>query len=225
MLSRRALLGAALALVVLSALAGCASAEKEKKVQQLRARAAYEQGLRNLADGRVGLGMAAIREAIQLDPENAVYRNALGVVHLDMRRPAEAQKEFEAAIEIDPNYAEAYHNLGLAHAEQSRMEEAVASYRKALTFPTYPTPQVAYHNIGNAYFYGGKLKEAEEAFRAAIQLEPRQVSSYYGLGLVLSKAGRKEDAKAAFRAARDIDPQSPFGQAAVEALKTLGEGG
>jgi hypothetical protein len=26
-------------------------------------------------------------------------------------------------------------------------------------------------------------------------------------------------------AARDLDPASPFGQAAVEALKTLGEGG
>lgn len=213
-----------LVIVVVAFLAGCAST-KEQEVKRLQARASYEQGLRHLADGRLGLGLAALKEAIELDPGNAIYRNGLGVVYLDMRRAPDAQQEFQKAIEMDSAYAEAYHNLGLSQAEQGRMEEAVLSYRKALSFPTYPTPNVAYHNLGNAYFYLGKLKDAEEAFRAAIQLEPTQASSYYGLGLVLAKAGRKEDAKAAFRAVRDMDPKSPFGQAAVEALKTLGEGG
>jgi Flp pilus assembly protein TadD len=214
-----------LAVSILSpVLNGCATTE-DLEVKRLQAQSAYEQAIKNLSDKRVGLGLASLREAILLDPDNPTYRNALGVVHLELGKAPEAQVELAKAVQLDPNYAEAYHNLGLSHAEQGKFEEAVVSYRKALSFPTYPTPEVAYHNIGNAYFFQGKLKEAQEAFRAAIQLEPKLAPAYYGLGLVLSKEGRQEDAKAAFRAARDLDPSSPFGRAAVEALKTLGEGG
>jgi tetratricopeptide (TPR) repeat protein len=214
-----------LAVSILSpVLTGCASTE-DLEVKRLQAQSAYEQAIKNLSDKRVGLGLASLREAILLDPDNPTYRNALGVVHLELGKAPEAQVELAKAVQLDPNYAEAYHNLGLSYAEQGKFEEAIVSYRKALSFPTYPTPEVAYHNIGNAYFFQGKLKEAQEAFRAAIQLEPKLAPAYYGLGLVLSKEGRQEDAKAAFRAARDLDPSSPFGRAAVEALKTLGEGG
>jgi tetratricopeptide (TPR) repeat protein len=214
-----------LAVSILSpVLTGCATTE-DLEVKRLQAQSAYEQAIKNLSDKRVGLGLASLREAILLDPDNPTYRNALGVVHLELGKAPEAQVELAKAVQLDPNYAEAYHNLGLSYAEQGKFEEAIVSYRKALSFQTYPTPEVAYHNTGNAYFFQGKLKEAQEAFRAAIQLEPKLAPAYYGLGLVLSKEGRQEDAKAAFRAARDLDPSSPFGRAAVEALKTLGEGG
>jgi len=210
--------------LAVSVLTGCASTE-DLEVKRLQARSAYEQALKSLSEKRLGLGLASLREALLLDPDNATYHNALGVVHLDLGKAQEAQPEFARAVQLDPNYAEAHHNLGLSYAEQGKFEEAIVSYRKALSFPTYPTPEVAYHNMGNAYFFQGKLKEAQEAFTAAIQLEPKLAPAYYGLGLALSKEGRQDEAKAAFRAARDLDPSSPFGRAAVEALKTLGEGG
>lgn len=208
----------------MAVLVGCASTQ-DQEVKRLQARSSYEQAVRNLSEKRLSLGLASLREAVLLDPANPVYRNALGVVHLDMGKPQEAQVQLAKAVELDPNYAEAHHNLGLSYSEQARFDEAIVAYRKALAFPTYPTPEVAYHNLGNAYFYQDKLGEAEEAYRAALQLEPRLVPAHYGLGLVLSKVGRQEEARASFRAARDLDPGSPFGKAAVEALKTLGEGG
>ena len=204
--------------------AGCKSA-KEREVQRLQARAAYEQGLTNLADNRLSLGLASLKEAVQLDPDNAVFHNALGVVLLDLRRPAEAQEEFQRAVNADSNYAEARHNLGLAMAEQGRFDEAIVQYRKALSLPIYPTPEIAYYNLGRTYSQLKKPKEAEEALRAAIQLSPKLVAAYYELGVVLTGQGRRDEARAAFRAARDLDPSSPFVPAAVQALKTLGEGG
>jgi Flp pilus assembly protein TadD len=128
-------------------------------------------------------------------------------------------------IALEPTYAEAYHNLGLAFASQNQLDKAVTNYRKALTFPTYPSPELAYHNLGEAYLRQGKLKEAEEALRQATQLEPKGQFSYYLLGVVLAEAGRKDEARAVFRQARDIDPASSVGKLTVEALKTLGEGG
>jgi len=223
-MSRRGALLGLLALVGALTLSSCAST-KDEEVRRLRARSIYEQGLKNLAERRVSLGLSSLQEAVQLDPENAVYHNSLGVVLIDLRRAPEAEVEFQKAIQLDPSYAEAHHNAGLAMAEQGRFDAAIAAYRKAISLPVYPTPEVAYYNLGNAYLALKKIREAEEVFRAAVQLDPKLAGAHYQLGLILTQGGRREEAKAAFRTARDIDPSAPFGRAAGEALKTLGEGG
>lgn len=211
---------------VLSALVagGCASSAKEREVQRLQAQAAYEQGIKHLQDNRTSLGLVSLQQAIALEPDNAIYHNALGVLFLDLRRPVDAQAEFQKAADLDPSYAEAHHNLGLALAEQGRFDQAIAGYRKALSVPTYTTPEVAYNNMGNALFAQAKYREAEDAYRAALQLNGRMPSALYGLGMSLSRQGRAEDAKLVLRSARDVDNSSPFAQAAAEALKALGDG-
>ena len=219
---RTALLGALGAALIL--VGGCATG-KEAEVRKIQARNAYDQAGGNIREGRISLGLAALQTAVELDPENPQYRNALGVVQLQLRRWPEAQAAFEKATELDPTYAEAYHNLGLVMAAQDRLDLAIASYRKALTFPTYPSPELAYHNLGQAYLLQGKLREAEEALRQAIQLEGNNQFSHYLLGVILAEAGRKQEARAAFIVARDLDPNSSVGKLTVEALKTLGEGG
>ena len=223
-LSRKGLarLAAAAAFGALAA-AGCASGDKAREVQRLQGQAAYEQGLKHLQDKRISLGLVSLQQAISLDPENPTYHNSLGVLYLDIRRPVDAQAEFLKAAELDPSYAEAHHNLGLTMAEQGKFDQAIAGYRKALSIPTYTTPEVAYNNLGNALFMQGKYREAEESYRAALQLNGRLPSALYGLGMALSKQGRAEDAKTALRSARDMDASSPFAQAAAEALKALGE--
>jgi len=194
-------------------------------VQQLKARSFYEQGLKSLADKQVSAGLNSLKEAVRLDPTNPVFRNTLGVVLLDLGKPTDAEAEFRKAVELDPSYAEAHHNLGLSFAEQGQWEQAIAEYRKALALPLYATPEVGYYNLGRALAQTKRPREAEEALRSAIQLDPRLGAAYYQLGLVLASESRQDEAKAAFRRARDIEPTSPFGRAAVDALKALGDGG
>lgn len=204
---------------------GCATT-KDEQVRQLQARATYEQGLSHLNEQRVALALASFQEAVRLDPTSPVYHNTVGVVFLHyLGKPADAQAEFRKAIELDASYAEAYTNLGVTLAQEGKWDEAVVVYRKAISLPTYPTPEVAYANLGWAYLNLEKPREAEESYRAAIQLQPKFPQAYYFLGIVLERQGRREEAKAAFRAARDLDPGSPFGQKASDVLKTMGEGG
>jgi superkiller protein 3 len=226
-LSRRGLRIGALLFLALSgvvSLGGCRSAQ-DAEVNRLHAQAAYDRGLKDIYEQRVAIGLMGLRQAVDLQPDNAIYRNSLGVVLLNIGQVPEAQVEFGKAIELDSQYAEAYHNLGLALAQQGKAEEAIASYRKALSLPLYQSPELAYYNMGNAYFYLGKRREAEESYRAAIQLAPRLAVAYLRLGQVLNVEGRKDEAKVAFRKAKELDPVSPAGQAATEALKLLGEGG
>ena len=203
---------------------GCAS-KQDEEVRKLRAKATYEQAVRNLSENRLSLGMAALKEALQLDPENTQYHNTLGLVLLNLGRPVDAQAEFQTAIDLDKTNPDLQHNLGIALAQQNRFNEAIAAYKQALSYPTYTTPEVAYYNMGEAYIRLNKPQEAQESFRAAIQLEPTMVAAHYGLGLALSQGGRRDDAKAAFRQARDLDPASPFSELAKNALKQLGDGG
>lgn len=206
-------------------LAGCASMHQKEEMQRLQARAAYERGLATLHDREVALALSSFQEAISLEPTVALYRNALGLLYLELRRPDLAYEEFRQAIDLDATYAEAQLNVGIALAEAARWDEAAAAYRKALAFPTLSVPHVAYQNLGLALFHLKKYAEAEEALKFAISLEPQMEGPYYNLGLVLTAEGRSEQAKLAFRKARDLAPQSPFGQAAIERLRALGEGG
>ena len=220
-LGARALLFAALAL----ALAGGCSSVQDEEVRKLQAKNTYENAVRNLSDNRLALGMASLKEAIQLDPANAQFHNTLGLVYLNLGRPVDGQAEIQTAIDLDKNNPDYNHNLGIALAQQGKFEEAIVAYKKALGFPTYTTPEVAYYNMGEAYIRLRKSQEAVESFRAAIQLEPVMIAAHYGLGLALSQAGRRDDAKAAFKQARDMDPASPFSELAKNALKQLGDGG
>src|SRR5678815_1149761 len=131
--SRIGALALTVALVISATLGGGCATGKEEQVRKIQARNAYDQAGVNIREGRVSLGLASLQEAVELDPENAVYRNALGVAQLQLRRWPDAQASFEKAIALEPTYAEAYHNLGLAFASQNQLDKAITSYRKALT--------------------------------------------------------------------------------------------
>src|SRR5215467_4163674 len=148
-LSRRG--GALLFVTCLLVLAvGCDTTQNEE-LRKLQAKNSYENAVRNLTANRLALGMAALKEAIQLDPQNAQFHNTLGLVYLNLGRPIDGQAEIEMAIELDKNNADYNHNLGIALAQQGKFEEAIAAYKKALSFPTYSTPEVAYYNMGEAF--------------------------------------------------------------------------
>jgi len=211
-----------LVLAALAALGACATGE-DPEVRRLRARAAYDLALSELRDGRTSIGLASLQEAISLSPQESVYRNTLGLVHLSLRNLAEAMEAFKKALELNPQYGDAQHNLGVALAEAGRWEEAIQAYQRALAIPTYARPESVYTNMGWAYYNLGRLGEAESALLKATRLEPGLEPAHYHLGLVLLKAGRREEATAAFRRVRELAPDSDFGRGAQEHLKALGE--
>lgn len=214
-----------LLLAVAFALAGCASSSPSGDLKRLQARAAYERGLSNLRDQQTSLALASFQEAISLDDQTAAYWNTLGWLYLQLGKLDEAVPRFRQAIKLQPDYAEAHLNLGVAHAEAARWEEAIAEYKKAIALPTLSTPHVAHQNLGLALYHMKRYREAEDSLRFAISLDPQLAAPYYHLGLVYAAENRSEDAKAVFRRARDLEPKSPFGQAAVQHLKALGDGG
>jgi Tfp pilus assembly protein PilF len=211
-----------LILVASMLLAGCASRMTE--MQRLQAQNSYERAVSQLNQGQSALALSSLQEATSLDPRSARYRDTLGLALLDLGRVDQAVVELTKAVELDPNRGDSYFHLGTAHAEARRWEDAVAAYRKAIVQPSLTTMDLAHQNLGLALFHLGRYREAEEALRFALNLDPQLQAAYYNLGLVLTAEKRPEEAKALFRRARQIAPESPFGQAALERLRALGEG-
>ena len=193
--------------------------------QRLQAQAAYERGLGHLRDKQSSLALAAFREAVALDGTVPAYHNSLGLLLLELRRPDMAVDHFERSLILDPNYADAYLNLGIALAEMGRWQEAVPQYRKALAIPALGAQSVAHQNLGLALYHLRQYPEAEAELRFAIALDPHMEAAYYNLGLLLLATGRRGDARVAFQHVRDLAPETPFGRAASEQLRRLGDGG
>jgi Tfp pilus assembly protein PilF len=204
-------------------LAACATTVTEP--ERLRAQAAYERALTHVGDRQPSPALGALKEAVSIDPTVAVYRDVLGLVYLELGRPDLAIEELRRAVELDPKLADAHFHLGTAYAEAARWEEAVASYRQALAQPTLTIHDYVHQNLGLALYHLKRYPEAESSLRFALSLDPKMQAAYYNLGLVLVAEKRAAEARAAFQQARQLAPDTPFGQAARERLRALGDGG
>jgi Tfp pilus assembly protein PilF len=205
-------------------LAGCATVTVSEP-DRLRARAAYERALTHMNDRQPSPALGALKEAISIDPTVAAYHDVLGLVYLELGRPDLAIEELRRAVELDPKMADAHFHLGTAYAEAGRWEEAVAAYRQALAQPTLTVHDFVHQNLGLALYHLKRYPEAESSLRFALSLDPQMQAAHYNLGLVLVAERRSEEARASFRRARQLAPDTPFGQAAAERLKALGDGG
>jgi len=215
----------ALALVAVTALlSGCTSA-KAAEMKRLQAQNAYERGLTQAKQGQSALALSSLQEAIALDPGSALYHDSLGLLLLDLGRVDLALAELTKSTELDPNRGDSLFHLGTALAEARRWEDAVAAYRKAILQPSLTVLDLAHQNLGLALFHLGRYREAEDALRFALSLDPQLQAAYYNLGLVLIAQKRPDEAKALFRRTQQMAPETPFGRAAVERLKAMGEGG
>lgn len=202
---------------------GCSSARQTKEVQRLQAQAAFERGIKHFNDREATLALAALREAVALDPTSATYVDALGLVFSELQRPDLALEQFQRAVDLDRQFANAHFHLGVALAESARWEAAAAAYRKALSLPTLSVPDLAHQNLGLALYHLRQYPDAERELRFALSLSPDMQAAYYHLGLVLAAQKHVDQARMAFTRAQALGPDTPFGEAAAQRLKALGE--
>jgi len=215
--------GVAITLIALC-LVGCASTTVTEP-ERLRARAAYERALGHFGERQPSPALSALKEAVSIDPTVALYRDLLGLVYLELGRPDLAIEELTKAAQIDPKLADAHFHLGTAYSEAGRWADAVASYRRALALPNLTIHDFVHQNLGLALYHLKRYPEAESSLRFALSLDPQMQAAYYNLGLVLVAENRKDEALAVFRRALTLAPDTPFGQAARDRLRALGDGG
>jgi Tfp pilus assembly protein PilF len=96
------------------------------------------KGLHLVQSGRLDEDIVILKQAIELDPNNAMTHMNLGAHYLMIGRVNQAIVELKRAIEIDPNYADAHFNLAVVYYGSGRFDLAWKHVRIAekLGMPT-----------------------------------------------------------------------------------------
>ena len=91
---------------------------------------------------------SALREIVQLKPDDEIAHYDLGRILQHQGKYEEADAAFREALRVDPNYVAAYDMLGISLLEQGKYEEAVAACREAIRIQ--PNDAQAHYSLGVA---------------------------------------------------------------------------
>ncbi|XP_032493147.1 small glutamine-rich tetratricopeptide repeat-containing protein beta-like [Phocoena sinus] len=127
-----------------------------------------DEGNNHMKEENYAAAVDCYTQAIELDPNNAVYYCNRAAAQSKLGHYTDAVKDCEKAIAIDSKYSKTYGRMGLALTAMNKFEEAVTSYQKALDLDPENDS------------YKSNLKIAEQKLR--------EVSSPTGTGLSFDMA-------------------------------------
>ncbi len=164
--------------------------------------------------GRTAEALAAVLEAIRLDPRDPVARAAHGALLMQLRRPEEAVPPLEMAaaliagrvgwIERDTKRAVQV-NLGWAYAAIGRTDDALRVLREAAAEDDVS----AMNNLGSVLGRVGEWEEAERVLEQARRRDPDDPNVQSNLGWVYANLGRLDEAAALLERAILQQPGEP----------------
>ncbi|MCX6615055.1 MAG: tetratricopeptide repeat protein [Acidobacteria bacterium] len=162
------------------------------------------------------------RQAIQLDPRNAVLHNKLGISYQQQTRLNDAKKSYERAIKLNGKYSEAINNLGTIHYTRKKYGTAISQYQKALAIA--PDSASIYSNLGTAWFARKKYDDAFAAYRKALELDPEVFEHKSTYGVLLQERSVEDRARFHYYLAKTYAAAGNLERALEYLKKALEEG-
>ena len=175
----------------------------------------------NLRDqqGRFEEAEAALRQALDLEPNNAGLHHDYGAFLLKRGRTAAAKEEFETAVTLKPNNAAYRFQAAYALHQLGITEKAEQEYRTGLALDDHAA--LAHTNLGALLFERSRYSEAEKEHRAAIAADPKLEVAHLNLAITLARRDKAAEAESEFRQAIALGGDVPewqcrLGQALCE---------
>ncbi len=147
-------------------LGGCETLPKNKEAAQLH----LQIGTAQLTGGNYPNAMRELMLAEDLDPENEMIENNLGLVYFVREKYEMAEKHLMHALKIKPDFTDALNNLARVHIELGKFDLAIRELTRVLNDLTYQGAEKAWVNLGLAYFQKGDYQVAKNKFSEAIKL-------------------------------------------------------
>jgi curved DNA-binding protein CbpA len=166
-----------------------AEAEGEKAPPRAggKARAFFEEGLRELRAGDYTAAALALRRAIELDRDNLGY-----------------QAQYRAAMQrAGASSADEYLRLAQAEEAEGRLDAAAALYERAARAGGRAEPHA---RAAEFFLRVGRLIEAKERAQSAAQLDPGRAEWHVVLARVYAAAGFAKKAQREAEIAVHLDP-------------------
>ncbi len=198
--------------------------------EALRQKPQFAAGLINLANAlqsqnRRPEAITALRQTLQIEPDNPIALANLGQVLADTGDPAlldEAEARCRRALVVGPKTPHALSGLGNVLRLRGRVNEAIACYQQALEIrPRREVTRIAshqvmlrdrglaaaHHGLGLTLLEIGRLDDAEHCFREALNVDSTYAVSWVALARVYAERGEFDLSCQSARAALAIDPK------------------
>ena len=169
-----------------------------------QAAALHTQALSLHQAGQDRQALAAMMQAVALEPHRADWQSDLGGLFNRIGDLERAAAHFETALQLDPDNAHAHYNLGCTLQAQHKLAQAEASYRRALELS--PGNLDFLCNLGGCLQECGRTEAAMACYRAALDIDGGNVKVLDNLGIALQGQGKLADAEECFRRAIESDP-------------------
>ena len=155
-----------------------------------------------------------LKEALRIDPENAMVQNDLAAAFLNKGQVDEAIRLYQKLLpllsdNLDPNaaaqistqgrmgviaelYTDANINFGIALLRQGNIDEAIKHFKEALRIT--PDCVKAHKNLGDIFFQKDQLDEAAKHYMAVLKARPDFISEYKNLANAALQSGKLQEA-------------------------------
>ena len=146
------------------------------------------------------------RQAIKLDPKNAVGYDQLGVsLELQGKIGDETQNAYKKSIQIDPNFALAYAHSGRLLRRKGLTNESSAAYRTAIQLSNDVPTMILVADVMQSQ---QRYLESEQLLRQALRDDPKNPTALYLLGRALTIRGSFDEAENVLKKSAKISPNS-----------------
>ncbi len=195
---------AALLLMLLTMLGGCATGRRGGDQKPNPAAYHYQMGLSFLGERNYTSALVELTEAEKLDPDNPELLYNLALAYIGKKRYALAEPRLERAIALKPAYSIARNDLGVVYLELKRWDSAIQQFKIVKDDIFYENSESATLNLGLAYLGKGDFPKAMEEIRVVIGQNPRNPVARLLLGRVWFAMDKTEQAIAEYRKAIEI---------------------
>lgn len=177
-----------------------------------RAESEYRSALASLTEGRGGEAVAALEQAIRLEPRHDAARQTLVGLLVEAGRKDEALRVLQTGLTLDARQPAMA--MLMARLEIERGGSGIETLMRTL-------PYAAGNGEYHAFFAGAlaraeRHREAAEQYQAALRSAPANGVWWMGLGMSLQAEKRTAEAVEAFRRAKDSPNLTPQLRAFVD---------
>lgn len=177
-----------------------------------RAESEYNRALASLQDGRVGEAIAALEQAIAIEPRHDAARQTLVGLLVEAGRKGPAMRVLQNGLTLDPRQP----SMAMLLA-RLQIEGGTSGIDTLMRTLPYVQGNGEYHAfLAAALARDERHREAAEQYQAALRGVPANGVWWMGLGVSLQAEKRTADAVAAFERARSSPNLTPQLRAFVD---------
>src|ERR1700739_431127 len=205
-------------------IAATSQASKDAAPEVIKqADASFHEGFAARQAGNLELARSKFAEVVRLQPEIAEGHEALGTVLVELGKPLDGAREFEAAEAIKPSDDAIESNLALAYFQAGESAKAIPHFDAAISLSQQPGhPAVAasfYDAYGRALAGAGKPDQAGLQFVAEESITGPRADLEDAIGTLEAQQKNWQEAQLHFQHAISLDRTYVRAQCALGLLR------